>query len=369
MDEREGDAASLRFSVKDTGLGVKEEDMPKLFMAYERLDEEKNSSIQGTGLGLDISRRFAELMGGTLICKSTYGKGSEFVLTVRQKILDSAPVGVFLEQVVNAETGPYVPQFIAPDADVLVVDDTPVNLSVIRGLLKPTKIFVTTATSGEECLEKLKETVFNVVLLDHMMPEMDGLETVEKIREKYPDLPVYVLTDNAAQSEEYYISRGFTGRLTKPVDSLILEKTIMKHLPAEMLEKPVAEGIDKLMSVPDNMQWIYETEGIDAGEGIKNSGGINNYLFALKLFFDNIDGNIKVIRDSYGIRNLRLYTIKVHALKSSARIIGAMELSQLAGELEAAGDKEDLEFIRANTYKLLSEYEAFKEKLSRINTD
>ena len=119
-----------------------------------------------------------------------------------------------------------------------MVDDTPINLSVIRGLLKPTKIFVTTASSGEECLEKLKETAFNVVLLDHLMPGMDGIETVEKIREKYPDLPVYVLASDSALSEEYYISRGFTGRLTKPVDSLILEKTIMKHLPEEMLEKP-----------------------------------------------------------------------------------------------------------------------------------
>ena len=236
MKERTDDICTIVFSVKDTGIGIKSGDMDKLFTAYERLEENNNNS-KGTGLSLDISRRFAELMRGTLICKSTYGKGSEFVLTVNQKILDPTPVGPFLEQEDDSVSS-YVPQFIAPDADVLVVDDTPINLSVIRGLLKPTKIFVTTASSGEECLEKLKETAFNVVLLDHMMPGMDGIETVEKIREKYPDLPVYVLAANSALSEEYYISRGFTGRLTKPVDSLILEKTIMKHLPEEILEKP-----------------------------------------------------------------------------------------------------------------------------------
>lgn len=367
MNERKDDICKIVFSVKDTGIGIKPEDQDRLFTAYERLDQDKNINIMGTGLGLDISKRFAELMNGTLVCKSTYGKGSEFIFTVTQKILDAAPMGVFLEHDDTSVRGAYVPQFIAPDADVLVVDDTPMNLSVIKGLLKPTKIFVTTATSGEECLEKLKETKFNIVLLDHMMPGMDGIETVEKIREDYPELPVYVLTANAALTEEYYISRGFNGRLSKPVDSLVLEKTIMKHLPDEMMQKPTdTETVDEPVSMPDNMMWIYETDGIDAEEGIKNSGGISNYIFALKLFYETIDENSKVIKDAFESRNIRLYTIKVHALKSSARIIGALALSQLAARLEAAGDEEDLEHIEAHTDMLLSEYETFKGKLQRI---
>ena len=240
MDQREDDRCTLSFSVKDTGMGIKEQDMDRLFDAYERLEEEKNSGIQGTGLGLDISRRFAEMLNGSLVCHSVYEKGSEFILTVPQKIVDFTPMGAFIEHDASITKGPYVPQFIAPDADVLVVDDDPLNLSVIKELLKATKIFVTTASSGEECLDKLKESKFNVVLLDHMMPGMDGIETVTRIRERYPDLPVYVLTANYTVGEDYYQSKGFNGYLTKPIDSLTLEQTIMRHLPPEMMEKPVA---------------------------------------------------------------------------------------------------------------------------------
>ncbi|SDZ99686.1 Signal transduction histidine kinase [Oribacterium sp. KHPX15] len=260
MPERKDDVCSLVFSVKDTGIGIKAEDQDRLFTAYERLVKDSKNNMQGMGLGLDISKRFAELMGGNLICKSTYGKGSEFIFTVQQKIMDASPMGAFLENEEDIIKGQYVPQFIAPDADVLVVDDTPTNLSVIKGLLKPTKIFVTTASSGEECLEKLKETRFNIVLLDHMMPGMDGMETLEKIREKYPELPVYVLTANTSLSEEYYISRGFNGRLTKPIDSLILEKTVLKHLPEEMVEKPdTGKVIDELKN-PKDKQKLMNTD-------------------------------------------------------------------------------------------------------------
>ena len=368
MEEREDDSAVIKFSVKDTGIGVKPEDMEKLFTAYERLDEEKNSGIQGTGLGLDISRRFAELMGGTLICESEYGKGSEFILTVTQKIVDSTPLGAFIEHDESAAKGPYVPQFVAPSADILVVDDNPMNLNVIKGLLKATKMFITTVTSGEECLKAVSETDFNVVFLDHMMPGMDGIETLEKLRVTHPDLPVYALTANTAVGEEFYLSKGFNGYLTKPIDGELIEKTILRHLPEEIVEKPDTENmVQEIEEIPEDMQWIYETEGIDVDEGIKNSGGISGFLFALSLFLDTIDENSKVISDAYENSDYRLYTIKVHALKSSARIIGATALSQLCADLEAAGNKEDVDFIDANTDRLLVDYNAYKEKLARMN--
>ena len=369
MDSRQKDDCDLRFSVKDTGIGVKEEDMDKLFTAYERLEEEKNSSIQGTGLGLDISRKFAELMGGTLTCESVYGEGSEFILKVHQKIADDAPIGVFTEHDEGESKGPYVPQFIAPDADVLVVDDNPMNLNVIKGLLKATKVFVTTADSGEECLEKIKGSRFNIVLLDHMMPGMDGVETVEKIREFDKDLPVYALTANSTAGEEFYKEKGFNGYLAKPVDSLTLEKTIMKHLPEQMMEKPTAaDAVEDLTEIPEDMKWIYDTEGLSVEEGIKHSGGISGFIFSVNNFFDTIDENAKVIKDSYDGNNIRMYTIKVHALKTSARIVGATQLSELAASLEDAGNRNDMEFITANTQKLLDDYEAFKEKLSGIHS-
>ncbi|WP_051212925.1 two-component regulator propeller domain-containing protein [Butyrivibrio fibrisolvens] len=368
MDERDGNTAKLRFVVKDTGIGVKQEDIGKLFDAYERLDEQKNSAIQGTGLGLDISRRFAELLGGTLTCESVYGKGSDFILCIEQKIADDTPLGLFIEHDETSDKGPYVPSFVAPDADVLVVDDNPMNLNVIRGLLKATKIFVTTASSGEECLEKMKTTRFNIVLLDHMMPGMDGIETVGHIRENDPDIPVYALTANVTVGEEFYKSKGFTGYLSKPIDSRVLEKTIMKHLPKEIMFEPEkTDAVEQIDSIPPELEWINDVEGIDTDEGIKNSGGISQFIFSLKLFLETIEGNARVIKDAYESGDIRLYTIKVHALKSSFRIIGALKMSKLAESLEDAGNKEDMEYIDRYTDELLDRYLEFEDKLSRLS--
>ncbi|MCR5626912.1 MAG: response regulator [Lachnospiraceae bacterium] len=369
MEEMTNETCRIRFSVKDTGIGVKEEDMEKLFTAYERLDEKKNSAIQGTGLGLDISRRFAEMMNGSLWCESEYGKGSEFILLLDQKIVDQKPIGEFAEHD-DSVKGPYVPQFIAPDAEILVVDDNVMNLAVIKGLLKSTKMFVTTVESGEECLEKIKYGKFNVVLLDHMMPGMDGVETLERIREDYPDLPVYALTANAAAGEEFYKSKGFNGYLSKPIDSMVLEKTILKHLPEEIVMKPVDETrAPELEEIPENMKWIYDIKSINVDEGIKNSGGIASFIFSVKLFYDTIDNNAEVIEKAYKEKDILLYTVKVHALKTSARIVGDAALSCLCAELEEAGNKKNMEFIDDNTYNMLAEYKEYKEKFAPLNED
>ena len=366
IESRTDDDLTIRFSVKDTGIGVKAEDMDKLFTAYERLDEEKNSGIQGTGLGLDISRRFADLMGGTLTCSSVYGEGSEFVLTVTQKIIDKTPVGEFKEQDDSGSKGPYVPQFIAPDADVLVVDDNPMNLNVIKGLLKSTKMFVTTAESGEECLEKLKYGTFNVVLLDHMMPGMDGVETMARIKEDYPDLPVYALTANATAGEEFYKEKGFTGYLAKPIDSQSLERAIMKHLPEEiMMKATVEDAVEDLTELPEDLKWVEEVEGISVEDGIKNAGGIGGFIHAINMFRSTIDENAEVIERTVK-EDLRLFTVKVHSLKTSARIIGSLELASLAQKLEDAGNKNDREFINENAPRLLVLYTDFKDKLARL---
>ncbi|MCR5507541.1 MAG: response regulator [Lachnospiraceae bacterium] len=237
MVKADDETCELNISIKDTGIGIKPEDMDRLFTAYERLDEEKNSMVKGTGLGLDISRRYIEMMGGSIWCESQYGEGSEFFIKVRQKIADPEQIGSFAEEDESLDGGKYVPGFVAPDADILVVDDNPMSLTVIKSLLKPTRIFVTTASGGEECLDKIKYGSFDLVLLDHMMPGMDGIETIGHIREKNPDLPVYAMTANSTAGEDFYISKGFTGCLFKPVDGRELERTIMKHLPDEIMKR------------------------------------------------------------------------------------------------------------------------------------
>ena len=247
------------------------------------------------------------------------------------------------------------------------MDDNPMNLNVIKGLLKSTKMFLTTASSGEECLEKLRYGDFDIVLLDHMMPGMDGVECCKHIRETHPDLPVYALTANTAQGEEYYIANGFNGFLAKPIDSRLLEKTIMKHLPEEIVSKPdEATGFEELDKIPEALSWVYEVEGIDVEEGIKNSGGIASFIFSLQLFYETIDGNINVIKKAYEEGDLMLYTVKVHALKTSFRIIGDLEMSKRCEDLEKAGNNEDVAFIKENTSTMVADYRAYKDKLARI---
>ncbi len=361
-------SCNLRISVKDTGIGVKKEDLDKLFSAYERLDEEKNSAIQGTGLGLDISRQFAQLMNGRLWCESEYGEGSEFILTISQKIVESQGIGVFTADEDTSAVGPYVPKFVAPDADILVVDDNPMNLAVIKGLLKPTRMFITTAESGEECLEKLRSGNFNVVLLDHMMPGMDGIETLQHIRKKYPDLPVYALTANGTAGEDFYKSKGFNGYLSKPIDTVQVERAIMKHLPESIMMK--ADEVEEIVQdneLDSGYSWLLETEGINVTEGIKNCGGASEFMSSLIMFADTIESNAGVIENAYNDGDVRLYTVKVHALKSSARIIGAFALSDLCQKLEDAGNREDLEFIEANNEKLLKDFRDYIPRLERLS--
>ena len=229
-------------------------------------------------------------------------------------------------------------------------------------------MFITTANSGEECLEKIKYDSFNVVLLDHMMPGMDGIETIHRIRETHPDLPVYALTANAAEGEEFYLSHGFNGFLTKPVDGVTLEKAIRKYLPDEIvMERKKDDAAAEPEKLPKEMEWLEETAGISVPLGIRHSGGVTPFINSLQLFYDTIDDNSGVIENAFDDGDIKLYTIKVHALKSSARIIGADDLSGFAERLEEAGNKEDYDFIEANTAKLLADYRAYKEILAKLD--
>ncbi|MCR5753798.1 MAG: response regulator [Acetatifactor sp.] len=370
VEERTADRCKVFVAVGDTGIGVKQEDIDKLFLPFDRLEEKRDSGIQGTGLGLSLSKQFVELMGSELKCDSIYGEGSTFYFTVEQRIVDPTPIGAFTDTPEIPEADPYIPQFVAPEGKVLAVDDNEMNLQVIKGLLKRTKLQLTTVMNGRDAVREIFEKRYDIVLLDHMMPGMDGIETLQEIRKIHSDLPVIALTANAANDGgTFYKQKGFQDYLAKPVDASKLESMIKRYLPPEIVQEPDMAEYERMQEaeeLPENLKWLEEVEGIIVEEGQKNCGGLEAFMKSLQTFYDTLQENAQTIEDSWKQRNIDLYTIKVHALKSSARIIGAGALSELARKLEDAGKCEDIKYIDNNTDELLKVYRDYLVKLDGL---
>ncbi|WP_197027042.1 response regulator [Butyrivibrio sp. MC2021] len=371
---RQKNKCSVYYSVEDTGIGIEKDKLDKIFEAFERLDEDKNSSIQGTGLGLHISHQFCHILGGELLVESKEGEGSRFFFVVEQGIVDNAPIGAITD-IVKKERDEYVPAFFAPEAKVLVVDDNDMNLKVIEGLLKKTGLKLTLAISGKECLEKLEKDAFNLIVLDHMMPGMDGVETLKRIREKNIQIPVIALTANVMNGgAAFYKEAGFDDYLSKPVEGKTLEETILKYLPVGLLKNydEFEHITDEALSELDDeankevVEALRNIEGIKLNDGIKYCGNLDAYLKFLHSFEMGIDDKAKEIETAYEGGDYEFCTIKVHALKSTARIIGATHLSYLAEQLEKAGRGDDIQFFDEHIKELLEMYREYKDKLSAV---
>ena len=239
--ERLGDdRVRLVITVTDTGIGIKKEVLPTLFEAFVRTDQEKNRKIEGTGLGLSIVKQLVDLMGGFISVDSVYGLGTTFKVIIPQEVSDAQRIGniSILDQAAKRNT--YKSLFTAPDANLLIVDDSKTNLLVEKKLLRETKINIDAVTSGKDALEFTLKKRYDVIFMDHLMPEMDGLECLERIRSQEGgmcrDVPVIVLTANAGgENNELYNRAGFDGQLSKPVSGRSLEETLMKFIPEEKL--------------------------------------------------------------------------------------------------------------------------------------
>ena len=241
--ERQGlNRVMVWYSVEDTGQGVKKENIPYLFNAFRRVDEEKNRHIEGTGLGLSIVKQLVDLMGGEISVNSVYTKGSKFIVALEQDIVDEKELGTFTlaSRARIHEGGAYQQSFEAPDAHILVVDDNDMNLMVVTKLLAETKIQIDTASSGAECLKLTQNHHYDCILMDHMMPEMDGIECLHALRAQPGGLcqtaPVVALTANAGSDNQLlYRKEGFSGYLAKPVSGALLEAAVLSILPKEMV--------------------------------------------------------------------------------------------------------------------------------------
>ncbi len=366
----DGEKVRLDFAVIDTGIGIKEDDIDKLFDTFRRLDEAQNRNIEGTGLGLPLTAHLLELMGSKLQVNSTYGKGSTFHFSLEQGIVERRPIGEFTRAESEEEVSPggYRSSFAAPKARILVVDDTKLNLEVIKGLLKNTKAMIDTASSGRECIEKLQSDNYNIVLLDHKMPEMDGIECLKLIKKEHLINPgetkIIALTANAISgAREFYLEAGFDDYLSKPVHAEALEQTLCSHLPVNMLEDAVNDEEEVkdggVVDIPD-------INGINREEALRYAGGDKaTRNKTLRLYRDEFEERRNILDTCFKKRDWDNYQINVHALKSTSKTIGAESIFALATRLEEAAANKDIRWIEFDHGVLMDQYAMLVSRISK----
>ena len=368
----EGGAIDLVMAVEDTGIGIREEDMGRLFEKFGRLELKRNSTVEGTGLGLAITRNLLDLMGGRVEVSSEYGRGSVFTVHIPQTVVSAEPIGDFRESAgraarKSAGTGE---AFEAPGARILIVDDTRMNLEVAAGLLKKTRVAVDRALSGEEAVGLARGTAYDLILMDQRMPGMDGTEALHRIRAAgdgpNAGTPVICLTADAVSgAKEKYLAEGFTDYLSKPVDGGALERTLLAYLPPEKVERRREE--------PAEADPAEEAEegicGVRAEElrkaGIRPESGLEYcqrdaglYRDILQEFRKDAEGRAEDMRRALEQKDWRQYGILAHSLKGTSRMIGAGELSWLAARLETAateGKEEEVAACHGEALRLYRE--------------
>lgn len=359
----------LKVDVSDTGIGIAEENLPQLFTQFQRFDLQRNRNIEGTGLGLSIVKRLCDLMSGTITARSVLGSGSTFTVELPQKVVDSTPCGgVNLNYSAGAEHE-YHHSFEAPEAKILAVDDLPVNLLVIANLLKETRIKIDTAGSGRECLDKCSQQKYDLILMDHMMPEMDGVLTFEKLHgdKSSPNFetPVIMLTANAlAGMREQYMDVGFADYVSKPVRGAKLEEAIRRNLP-ESLIKPASPEIpaEAVSTEPSGFADICSAvPELNVNAALQYCCGSAELLNDLLHDFTEND-HFSDLKAAFEEKRWEDYRRHAHSLKSTSLMIGLTGLSERARASELALKGGCTEFAELNHDSLIEEYSALLGKI------
>ncbi len=376
-DIRDNDVI-LYFSVEDTGIGIKEEDISKLFERFERIEEKRNRNIEGTGLGMSITMQLLDMMDSHLKVESEYGKGSRFSFILKQRIIQAEPIGNLEERIARQSQGyEYEAMFVAPEAHILVVDDNAVNRKVFINLLKETEVQIDQASGGVESLEMIRQKHYDIIFMDHMMPEMDGVEALHHIRQQSDHMcvhtPVVALTANAINgAKEMYLSEGFDDFLAKPVKPEKLERIIKKLLPEELVKYPqqakVREELPEDTADKITIEDLPQIEGIDWEYAWMNLTDSDLLMDTVHDFYRMIETEadyLKSCKERIGVEEeaLTQYRIKVHAMKSSSAMIGAVQLSGVAKLLEYAARDARIDVINAITDVFLEEWCKYKERL------
>ena len=468
-------------SVEDTGIGIKEEDMDKIFQSFQQVDSKRNRNIEGTGLGLAITKNLLTLMYGTIMVQSEYGKGSKFSFTLQQRIVSSASaceipnadtiysagllvnayqrsqlyrdakrLGVYYKELKSEneiaeqaedglqflflDTNTFTPtvekfvrthpditaillipynknvdtdlpnvkvvheplyawnlsmifrgeslhslsisgddmdlDFVAPDANILIVDDNAINLTVAEGLLKPLQMKIDTALSGKEAIDKISEKQYDMIFMDHMMPELDGVETTHIIRRLHPEydmVPIIALTANVVEETRFmFLSEGMNDFVAKPIELRMIISVIKRWLPSDKL-KPLSEA-DSLPAVEStaapSSHASLEIGDLDTESALQLLGSEDLLWMVLKDYYTVIDKKIELIKSYQQNEEWKNYTTEVHALKSASKQIGAMELSEKAAALEKAGNNLDIQMIQERTDDMLEQYRGYQTLLA-----
>jgi len=351
---------TILIAVSDTGMGIRPEDIQSLFDPFMQADEEKNRKTKGTGLGLAIVKLIVEMMGGQVSVESEYGQGTTFYVELPLVLGDE----LLMHRVAESEIS-----VCAPDAKVLVVDDNTVNLNVACGLLGLYKISADTATSGIQAIDMAQKSQYDIIFMDHRMPEMDGIETTGKIRELGIETPIIALTASViVGAKEMMLAAGMNDYLGKPIIKAELSNIISKWIPAEKLIAldPDAAEAGETDSGEDKEFWarVSKIAGLSVRTGLERVDGQRNvYEKTLKFMILEIEKSEKNLAEFLAAEKMDSFRIEVHGLKGSLANVGAMGLAEKAYDLEMESGKSDIEFCAANLQTLIDGIDALRAEL------
>jgi len=383
--ERKDETGWLSFEVRDTGIGIRQEDMENLFGDYVQLDMSSNRNVIGTGLGLSITKRLVDLMNGEITVQSNYGKGSTFFVRVKQEsktddIIDSKAVESlkqlnYYEQ--KRRQYGHISRVNLPYARVLLVDDVATNLDVTKGLMKPYNMQIDCVRSGQEAIEAMLDSRvrYNAIFMDHMMPGMDGVEATRLIRDIGTDyaknIPIIALTANAiVGNEEMFLQNGFQAFISKPIEISLLDTVLRQWVRDEAQETLYRdEIIEKLPLTNDNMNWQALHKGIlglRIEKGIMNFyGDKNSYVNVLRSYAKNTPPLLDAARD-FDKDNMAHYATIVHGIKGSSSGICAEEIADMARKLENAARDGDYSYILSNNTKLIEDAQKLISNIATV---
>ncbi len=361
----------LTIKVADNGIGIKSEDISKLFTSFQRFELDKNRSIQGSGLGLAITKNLVALMKGTIDVESVYEQGTTFTVTIPFGVGDHSPIGEISESYSAGISGKYHASFTAPDAHVLAVDDVQMNIDVFVGLLKKTEIKIDSATSGAEALELMSKNKYDIIFLDHMMPGMDGIEVLQKLKadilNKNHYTPVIMLTANALMgADRKYLEDGFDDYLSKPILPSALENMVTKHLPNELIHISAVDANASTNINPEassaTSSWLGRLSFLDTKSGLEFAAGDEDFYKQILQTYVK-DDKCQRLQQYFDSQDWPNYQIVAHSIKGTSLTIGAPKVSEAAKGLEFAVKESRFEYIDEHHKEVLEEYGELVEKI------